>query len=375
MNIVYLIAGTYRPAGMERVLANKANWLADAGHKVTVITTDQRGRGPAFDMAPSISHQDLAVNYEADNGKPFLLKAVRYPWRRLKHRTRLSKALKSIRPDITVSMFCNDASFLPRINDGSHKVLEVHFSRFKRLQYARSGIWGMADRMLSRADARAACRFERFVVLTNEDAGYWDVPGLRVIPNALTFGDCPPAPLDAKTVIAVGRYSAQKHFSHLLYAWELVDPDIRKGWTLRIVGDGEEKEYLESIIGDKHLSDSVILGPEQNMRKVYNDASVLVLSSRYEGLPMVLLEAQAAGLPVVSYDCKCGPRDVITDGVDGYLVPEGRYELIAARLSALMSDSGLRKRMGAEAYKASERFSTDRVMSMWSELFEELCRN
>lgn len=373
MNIVYLIAGTYRPAGMERVLANKANWLAAKGHKVTIVTTDQRGRKPAFRMSGSIDQIDLKVNYENDNGKSFLHKLMHFPFRRHRHRRKLARILRRIRPDITVSMFCNDAAFLPCIHDGSRKVLEVHFCRFKRLQYGRSGIWGLSDKALSRKDERTARKFDRFVVLTNEDAENWNVPGLRVIPNFPTFHFDEPAPLDSKTVLAVGRYSPQKHFMDLLRAWDMIRADARKGWTLRIVGDGLERDRLSEFI-DLHRLRNIVLGQDHHMDDVYASASVLALTSRYEGLPMALLEAQSAGLPIVSYDCKCGPRDVVTDGVDGFLVPEGEPDMLAAKLEKLMTDDDLRRRMGAEAYKSSRRFRREHVMRAWMDLFEELCK-
>lgn len=374
MKIVYLIAGTYRPAGMERVLANKVNWLAGRGYEVTVVTTDQRGRKPAFPLDSSVGCVDLGINYESDNGRSFLRKALLFPLRLVRHRTRLSALLKRMRPDITVSMFCNDASFVPKIKDGSRKVLEVHFSRYKRLQYGRGGIWGLADRALSRKDERTARRFDRFVVLTEEDAGYWNVPGLVVIPNSPACVFAEPAALEGGIVLAVGRYCRQKNFDSLVRAWSGIPEKVREGWKLRIAGDGEDREQLEELAGSLGLGGSVVLGPESNMIDYYRKASVLALSSRYEGLPMVLLEAQAAGLPIVSYDCKCGPKDVVEDGVDGFLVPEGREDMLAQRLASLMEDGDLRRRMGAAAYKASGRFEEGRIMERWVGLFEGLCR-
>ena len=187
MRIVYLIAGTYRAAGMERVLANKANWWAAHGHEVHILTTDQRGRPSAFAMDPSINMLDLGINYEENNGASFLSKVLKYPGKQWRHRRRLTKALKTIKADIVVSMFCNDVSFLPKIQDGSRKVLEVHFSRFKRLQYGRKGLWALADRLRSRTDLEHVRAFDRFVVLTEEDKGYWgDLPNIVVIPNSVT---------------------------------------------------------------------------------------------------------------------------------------------------------------------------------------------
>ena len=363
MKLIYLIAGTYRPAGMERVLANKANWFAGQGADVLIVTTDQRGRESAFAMDPRIRTVDLGIGYEDNNGGRFVSKLLLYPFKQLKHRRRLTALLKREKADVVVSMFCNDASFVPGIKDGSHKVLEIHFSRYKRLQYGRKGLWALADKWRSANDARVAARFERFVVLTDEDAGYWGtMPNIRVIPNARTFTFDTPSSLENRQVLAVGRYSYQKAFDRLVEAWKMIDTE---GWTLRIAGAGDELP---------DLPDNVKTGLSGDMKQEYLDSSIFALSSRYEGLPMVLLEAQAAGLPIVSFTCKCGPRDVVTDGVDGILVEEGDVRGLAKALKRLMDDRELRRKMGEAAYKASDRFDEEKIMRQWLQLFEELCR-
>jgi len=371
MKIIYCIAGTYRPAGMERVLANKTNALCRDGNEVIIVTTDQRGQNNAFPFHESIRFVDLGINYEDNNGKSFLNKLIHYPFKQINHRNRLSSLLKKEKADIVVSMFCNDASFLPKIKDGSKKVLEIHFSRFKRIQYGRKGIWALADKLRSKNDLKTVSRFDKFIVLTHEDKGYWgNLPNIQVIPNARTFVMEEPSSLDSKTVIAVGRYNFQKDLEKLIDAWSLIQPN---GWKLRLVGDGEERPNLERKIAEMGLTNSVILGKaESDMQSVYKNASILAMSSKYEGLPMVLLEAQAAGIPVVTFACKCGPKDVITDGVDGYLVDEGDVKGLAEKLSVLMNDETLRKKMGAAAYKASERFDEERIMTQWNNLFKEL---
>lgn len=372
MKLIYLIAGTYRAAGMERVLANKANaWVKD-GHEVLIVTTDQRGQDSAFQMDSRIRMVDLGINYEVNNGGSFINKLVHYPAKQIKHKKALRKLLKKEKADIVVSMFCNDAGFLPKIKDGSKKVLEIHFSRYKRLQYGRTGIWAIADNLRSKNDLRTVKRFDKFVVLTEEDKGYWgNLQNMTVIPNARTFTVDTPATLDSKTVIAVGRYNFQKQFESLIDAWKLLAKEF-SDWTLRLAGDGEERAFLERRIADYGLQGKVILGPEKDMRSAYLNSSILAMTSRFEGLPMVLLEAQACGLPIVSYACKCGPKDVVTDGVDGFLVEEGNVTDLADRLFTLMNDVDLRKKMGDAAYKASTRFDEKLIMSKWKALFEEL---
>ena len=380
MKIIYTIAGTYRAAGMERVLANKANALSAAGHEVLIVTTDQKGRKNAFPMDPAIRQTDLAIGYEDNNGSSFLNKLMHYPVKQVRHRRLLAELLEKEKADIVDSMFCGDERFLPKIKDGSRKVLEIHFSRYKRLQYGRKGVWAFADKWRSTKDLEAASSFDRFVVLTDEDRTYWEadaakagkrLDNLRVIPNARTFRCATPACLEEHLVIAVGRYNVQKHLDALLEAWKIA---VKGDWKLWLVGDGEEREALERKAQELGITSSVRFGSadSSNIVKVYQDASILAMSSRYEGLPMVLIEAQAAGVPAVSFACKCGPKDVITDGKDGFIVEEEDIAALAARLSELMGDDALRKRMGAAAYKASERFDESIVMQQWYDLFNEL---
>lgn len=375
MKIVYSIAGTYNSGGMERVLANKANWLVRNGYEISILTTDQKGRSSFFGFDPRIRFYDLGINYEENNGRSFLNKLIHYPFKQWKHKKALKKLLPELKADVVVSMFCNDASILPMIKDGSRKVLEIHFSRFKRQQYGRKGIWKIADEIRSINDLRVVSRFDRFVVLTEEDRGYWgDLDNIQVIPNARTFVLDRPAELTEKRVIAVGRYCYQKGLNRLIDAWDIVCRSV-DDWKLHLVGDGEDRAALQTQIDRLGLSDKIILGrAETDMKSVYANSSILALSSRYEGLAMVLLEAQAAGLPIVSFECKCGPKDVITDGGDGYLVEDGNVGLLAEKLLELINNEELRRKMGAEAYKNSERFSEERVMAQWVELFNEVIK-
>lgn len=361
MKLAYCINGFYRPAGMERVLADKANWLTAHGCAVTILTTDQEGRPDAFPLDSRIAKYDLGIGYERNNGASLFNKLLSYPLKQFRHRRQLTRKLAEIRPDITISMFCNEVNLLPRIHDGSSKVLEIHFSRFKRLQYSRSGLWALIDRYRSRQDEIIATHYDRFVVLTEEDKGYWpQMPNLRVIPNPRPFTMSEPASLQKHTVLAVGRYCHQKGFDLLLKAWEMLDT---QDWILRIAGSGDSLGEVPS---------NVITGPATDMKEEYRNAAFLVMSSRYEGLPMALLEAQAAGLPIVSFTCKCGPRDVITDGDDGILVPEGDAEGLAKGMKRLMDDFELRRKMGTAAFRHSANYDKERIMAQWTILFHDI---
>ncbi len=373
MKIVYLIAGTFNAAGMERVLTSKVNWLAGHGYEVSVVTTDQRGRQPHFALDRRIRCYDLGINYDADNGR-FVSKLLNYPLRQWRHRRRLEQLLKQLGADVVVCMFNNDVNFVHQLQDGSHKVLEVHFSKNKKKQYGRRGLWRLADNWRTRQEERLVRKYDRFVVLTHEDKALWgDLPNIHVIPNARTFAPHTPSDLGSKRILAVGRYDYQKGFDTLLNIYKRI-ADRATGWTLDIVGDGPLRPALQRQVEQLGLSDCVrLLQPTDDMQAVYARSSIFVMTSRYEGLPMVLLEAQACGLPIVSFACQCGPRDVIHDGEDGFLI-EGRDEdRFAQRLLQLMDDEGLRRRMGEHAATHSEAFSEARIMQQWEQLFSSIC--
>ena len=373
MKIVYCIAGTRHPGGMERVLANKANWLVENGYDIVIVTTDQCGMSPFFPLDERIRCIDLNVNYEENNGKSFADKLLHYPLKQYRHKKRLAAVLKRERPDVTVSMFCNDAGFITRLDDGSKKVLEIHFSKFKRLQYGRKGLWRLADLWRSKQDEKTVRRFDKFVVLTEEDKGYWgNFPNITVIPNSNTFVTDQIALLENKKVIAVGRYTYQKGFERLIKAWKMLVSQF-PDWKLDIIGEGEEHEALQKLIDSYRLEKQVTLvHPTQQIERVYRNASLLVLPSRYEGLPMVLLEAQAFGLPIVAFACKCGPKDIVSDQETGILVAEGDIEGLAKGMSTVMGNEALRKQMGVKAKAASLRYDEDVIMKKWMDLFYQL---
>ena len=365
---------------MERVLTNKANWLAAHGYKVVIVTTDQRGRAPYFTLDSSIKTYDLGINYDENNGRSFLHKALHFPVKQWRHRRRLATLLKQLKADIVVCMFNNDVSFVYKIKDGSRKILEAHFSKNKKLQYGRKGLWALADRWRTWREERIVRKYNRFVVLTHEDKALWgDLPNICVIPNARTFETSLQADLTQHRVLAVGRLDYQKGFDRLIEIWTRVKrspspaPPVggRDYWQLDIVGCGPLRDELQKQINSHGLQDSVhILAPRTDILSEYLRSSIFAMTSRYEGLPMVLIEAQTVGLPIVAFACPCGPRDIITNDVNGFLIPDDDEKLFAERLTTLMSNEILRQRMGKAAVINSKAYSEERIMQQWQEIFK-----
>lgn len=376
MKILYQIHSTYNPGGMERVLLNKVRYFVEEmGWDVTVVTTDQHERPSFYPFPSAVKMIDLGVNYSDDNGKPFFKKLAGYFRRRQEHKKRLKALLEMERPDVVDCFYPGECSFVPSLKDGSRKVMELHQSKLFHHQYNRSGLMGLADKVRSRMDERLVRKFDRFVVLTQEDKEMWGaMPGIRVIPNAANFiaekySDC-----TAKRVIAVGRLDYQKSFDRLIQVWEKVRRQM-PDWRLDIFGQGEWQDMLQGMIDERGMNDVVRLNaPTKNIGKEYSESSMLVMSSHYEGFPMVMIEAMACGLPAVCFDFKCGPRDIILEGENGLIVPDGDIEALAEAMVRLMKDDELRKRMGENARKVVEKYSEDRVMGLWVNLYEEISR-
>ena len=357
MRIAYCIPATSNSGGMERVLTRKVNYLVSLGHELIIITTDQRGAKPFFPLKESVKQYDLGINYDENNGQGILSKLLAYPRKKRVHKERLRALLLELRADIVISMFGDDSSFLPKIKDGSKKILEYHFSKLKRLQYGRTGLWRLVDVLRTKMDEWTVKPFDRFVVLTAEDQGYWGaLPNIRVIPNPLPFTSEETSSCKATKVVAVGRYDFQKNFSKLLQLWARIAPQFPE-WTLEIYGNGALRGELEQEVKELGISSSVTLAqPTHQMKEVYLSASIYAMTSRYEGLPMVLIEAQQMGLPIVSFACPCGPRDVIHDGEDGFLIPMGEDDIFLKALGTLMASEEKRICMGQRAREASARY-------------------
>lgn len=379
MYLIYLTHSTYNPGGMERVLLNKVAWLVREKHwQVSVVTTDQKGRAPFYPFPKEVKMIDLGINYSDDNCLGTLRKVKGYLRRRRIHRRRLTELLMREKADIVVSLFPSESSFLPDINDGSRKVLELHFCKFFRLQYGRHGLMGLIDRWRTKMDERLVRRFDRFVVLSSEDAGYWGaLPNIQVIPNAARRLGAGYSDGTSKRVIAVGRLDYQKGFDRLLEAWDIVQKDGQhQDWHLDIYGQGEWKEMLQQMIDSRGLSETATLHePTTQIGDEYVRSGMLVMSSHYEGFPMVMIEAMACGLPVVSFDFKCGPRDIIDENVNGILVHEGDISGLARAMVNLMDNDSLRLRLASNARRITEIYSEENVMGQWVSLFEELAES
>lgn len=378
MKIVYSLHSITRKGGIERVVATKANYWAQQGHEVSIITTDQRSTPLSFDLEASVRHYDLGMNYEEDNRLGRWGRLVALYRKRAIHRERLTALLHELRADVVVSTFFQDASLLPDIQDGSRKVLELHSSKKTKVLMYPKERWLMRlfGRIRIWQNTRTAQRYDHFVILTEEERPlYRSLRNLEVIPNPRPFAPDTNADTEIpslqreKCILAVGRHEYQKNFEALVRIWGRIADEL-PDWHLTIVGGGPLQSALQSLIDSLGLGARTHLAPATSqIVDYYRTAAVYAMTSHFEGLPMVLLEAQAMGLPIVSYRCPSGPADIVTDGVDGLLIETGDEEAFAQALRTLLPDGDRLMAMSREAVKSSERFALERIMYRWERLF------
>lgn len=377
MRLAYCIPSLDHSGGMERVLTTKANYLADKlNYDINIIITDDKGTKPYFTLSDKINVIQLDVNIDNLWQYPSWKRLYLYNKRMKEYKRKLSFCLCQLKPDITISLLRREINFLNDIKDGSAKVGEIHFGRYKYREANFGFLPNMANkfitnRWMAQLDKKVKL-LDRFVVLTHEDATYWKGhTNLMVIPNPITIKNDQYSDCTAKKAIAVGRYTYQKGFDLLISAWKEIHKK-HQDWQLSIYGSGNREAYINKV---KELGIENVInceGPVNNITAKYLESSIFILSSRFEGLPLVLMEAMAIGLAPVAFTCPCGPRDIIKDGENGLLCKNGNTDELADKICELIDNENLRKEIGQNAANSITSYSLDNIMHQWDALFQEI---
>jgi len=375
--IVYVTPALYMAGGVERVLTLKANYFADhLGYDITIILTEGKDKPLFYPLSEKIKVINLDIGFEELWTCSFIKKVYVYLKKQCQYKKLLTKTLMRLRPDITISLLRREINFINDIHDGSKKIGELHVNRANYRNFEANDtniVKILFAKIWMRSLVSKLKHLDQFVVLTNEDKKAWpELKNVIVIPDPLSFIPESNSPLTAKRVIAVGRYHYQKGFDLLLKAWKTIEAQC-PDWQLAIFGQGDRNPY-QQLAYELGLSHCNLNGPTSNIQDEYNNSSLFVFSSRYEGFGMVLVEAMACGLPVVSYACPCGPRDIVSDGIDGILVEKENIDAMAHQLLLLINDKQKRQAMSLAAQQKAATYHMDQIAVRWQSLFEEVLR-
>ena len=374
MKVLYVVAALAMHGGIERVLVDKLNWLVENSDlEVSLLTVNQGPHPIVFPLNSRVENHDLGIRFHH--------KYQYSGWKRIRmeHRMhklfqqRLEEWIKKLSPHIIVFTrldFVYDVmrvrGDIPVIYESHSSYLSYKFENKNWLHRLQSFFWHYAVR-----------KTRMVVALTQGDALEWkkQTKNVTVIPNVVhqkstgRISEC-----SSKSVIFVGRYSYQKDIRTLLQIWDSVY-QRHTDWHLHLYGDyGDEQEILVPQI--KSMKKNIVVHePTSTIFEEYLNGSMLLLTSRYEPFGLVLPEAMSCGLPVVAFDCPYGPMDIISDGIDGFLIKDRSIEEFANKICMLMESEDLRRKLGNAGVLSSQRYQASRIMPLWKNLFEQLCKN
>ena len=370
MKIVYYTDQIYLHGGIERVLATKVNYFVnEKGFETHIITSEQKKNMPCYHIDNNVNLHDLGINYNRKLSyfHPFNFSKV------FKHFLLLKNKLKEINPDVVI--ICNfafDFYFIPYILPKTTKIKEFHSSRYFEAQL-RSQNKSILKKIYFKLNDYIESKYHYLALLTSDEKQYYKSNNTFIVPNPLIYFPDVYAPLTNKKVISAGRIAPVKGFEKLIKSWELIAKQY-PDWILEIYGEGEINYVmkLQKLINELHLQNKVVLcGATNNMEEKMLNASIYAMSSLTECFPLVLLESLSCGLPVVSFNCPYGPRNIVIDKQDGILVENGNIEDLSKAIMQLMKDKKLRINMGNQGRLNINRFQIDIVMNTWLELFEK----
>lgn len=387
MRILFCTNSLGAVGGIERVTIVKANALAELeGNEVGICFTD-RGTYPQMTMyplSPRVHVYDLETPYW--NFVSIAKLAIGFLPMMLRTRKAICRLVSDFKPDVVITTGSYEKYALATISDkilsrlAGHKCIKIreyHFNSGYR-RFLRAGRLGtLATRIVESFENHILSRsFDKSFLLTQQDfvENLHENPRFDVMPNPSTFSEnegleelC-----RNKIVLSAGRLTYQKNYEALVEIWSMIAKSF-PDWKLRIVGSGNKRSTLVELADSLGVGNSVEFpGFSSDVEREMKEASIFALTSRFEGYVLVLPEAKACGLPIVSFDTPYSPSEIVRDGIDGFIVPCGDKARFAEALVKLMSDEELRRRMGERGLEDLARFDVKEICRRWMEKYRGL---
>ena len=381
MKIMYIIKSFAMKAGVERVMSDKMNYLAAHGYDVVLVTYEQGDHSLAFPLNQKVVHHSLDARFFTLSRWPIWKRP--YYWHKMRQRLKcgLQEVVDNEKPDvmITTTYSMKVLDIILGVNTSAHRLIESHVACYtvrKAYDYAQHTFLFQLAKLYDEYVFRKIRRFERLIVLTSGDATDWKeyIEHVDIIPNPVTAYPEEVMPHDGSghRIIAVGRLHEQKGFDMLINAFAKV-ADLCPEWHIDIYGHGDDEQLLLDMINAKKLDGRIkILPPTEHIYDEYQKSEFYVLSSRYEGYPLVLNEAMSCGIPCVAFRCKYGPEDAIEHQVNGLLVENGNIMELAQQILWMTTHVKKRIAMGHAARLAAQRYLPETIMQKWIALFNSL---
>ncbi|PZX94390.1 glycosyltransferase family 4 protein [Flavobacterium aquariorum] len=363
MKLLFIVPKLNNEGGVARVLSLKLNYLIEKfGYEVHVLTQNQGNSLLFYSFHEKIVFHDMMLEGTIFNFFNSFRKS-------------LKSKIQIIQPDVI--MVCDNglkAFSIPFIiSDAIPIVFECHGSKYIEEKQLKSDLISKFKNALKyKFKDFGANKFSKVVALSNESLKEWNVNNGLVIPNPSWIQNENISNLKPKKVIAVARNSYEKGLDRLLIVWQKVVAE-HPDWILDIYGDSVA--HLRSVVLELGMEFNVKLKePVKNISEKYLSSSLYVMTSRSECFPMVLLEAMASGLPCIAYDCPIGPRAIINDGENGFLIEDGNADSFVQKLKLLIEDENLRMQMGKNAQESVKKYDLECIMQQWKALFESLVK-
>jgi glycosyltransferase involved in cell wall biosynthesis len=366
MKILYITNPINVSGGLERALALETDYLINHYKcEISILTINDGHKNLFYHFNNQIKMQSMYVD-----GNPFSYYFA--------YRKGILNAIETIKPDIiqvwddglkgmTIPLIINSKIPIIYIRQVSLQVDMQHDFSWIKKKYINLK-WKLMQSLAKTFDAMA--------ILTENTRKEWPgVKNLVVIPNPLAFFPENSSTNNSKKVIAVGRHVYQKGYDRLIDAWKIVNqkhPD----WVLDIYGHKDKDNFVSKLVKESNLESSInLLDPVKNIDEKYTESSIFVLSSRYEGFGLVIIEAMACGLPVVSFDCPFGPSEIIKENEDGFLIEDGNIKEFASKISLLIESQELRTIMGKTARENVKVYETSYIADKFYNLMKRFIKN